>query len=122
MYVMNKYLNIIYLKSSLIINKIYLTTIANNKLNKKMNSPSYSKIPNPSFTLSNKINFQELFSSKQSALAPISLEVNDNILSPREMKTPYLEECYEKYNSNVYLVSCMEINKVSSAETGIEFI
>ena len=31
MYVMNKYLNIIYLKSSLIINKIYLTIKANNK-------------------------------------------------------------------------------------------
>ena len=87
-----------------------------------MNSPSYSKIPCPSFNLSNKINFQEIFSSKQSALAPISLEIDDNIFSQREIKTPYLEECYEKYNSNVYLVSCMEINHVCSAETGIEFI
>lgn len=86
-----------------------------------MNSP-YSKFPCPSFTLSNKINPQEFFISKQSALAPLSLEDDSNILSPREVKTPYSEDYYEKYNSNVYLVSCIEISQVCSAETGIDFL
>lgn len=85
-----------------------------------MESP-YIKCPFPSLNISNKINFQELYLSKQIALAPVCVERFDDIPPSTSSKEEslYLEHFYEKYNSNVYIVSCVESNGIYNSETGV---
>lgn len=58
-------------------------------------------------------NIQEFLISKQNALSPINIENNDDISS---------SSLYQKYNSNVYIVSCIESESIYNSETNVELI
>ena len=60
------------------------------------------------FDLSRKLNSQYILSSKHMALAEINIDEIYELSSPKSSNPIYKEQYYEKYNSNVYLVSCID--------------
>ena len=73
------------------------------------------------FDLSRKINTQEILSSKHMALAEINLDEIYELSSPKSSDPIYIDHYYEKYNSNVYLVSCIDSEQsIFCSETDVD--